>query len=67
MDIVESCQNSSNSKTTLEILRTSDTELRLPDLLVLMFQTTYVSLQEKKIKLNFIMHLSLGYDFQCRS
>lgn len=54
MEIVESCQNSSNSKTTLEILRTSDTELRLPDLLVLMFQTTYVSLQEKK-KLNFIL------------
>lgn len=67
MEIVESCQNSSNSKTTLEILCTSDTQLRLLDLLVLMFHTMYLSLQENKIELYFIMHFSLGYDFQGKS
>lgn len=50
MEIVDSCQNCSNSKTTLEILCTSDTHLRLPDLLALMFQTMYLSLQGKKKK-----------------
>lgn len=46
MENVESCQNFSSSKRALEFLCT-DTQLRLPDLLVLMFQTLYLSMQGK--------------------